>query len=265
MKIKEMTAMYEKLGLQVYSVRNHINSPEETAETFKKLAEMGYTEIQTAGSFANCPPEAYAKAAKDAGLTVIGTHYQVPEDVDDIDDYVAMHRLLGTTNAGIGGLRLETIGEYEAFVEKANRLAKNLARHGMKFTYHHHSWEFARLDGVRPIDLLLEKLDKDNITFVFDTYWLNNAGVDVVSFLEKYGDRCEILHLKDRAVKPATNEAYITELGSGNLDWAAILEVAERKGIKHICVEQDIWPEDGDSLISCAMSAEYFKKTFLGK
>ena len=92
--------MYKDLGLQLYSVRNHMTDAEGVKETFRRLGEIGYTEAQTAGAFpADCPAELFAKYANDAGIKIIGTHYGFPENIDEIDEYVA----LGTTNAGVGG------------------------------------------------------------------------------------------------------------------------------------------------------------------
>lgn len=54
-------------------------------------------------------------------------------------------------------------------IEKINRLAENLSKHGMKFTYHHHAHEFGMIDGFRPMDLFVDGFDKNNVTFVPET------------------------------------------------------------------------------------------------
>ena len=50
--------------------------------------------------------------------------------------------------------------EYIDLIEKINRLAENLSKHGMKFTYHHHAHEFGMIDGFRPMDLFVDGFDK---------------------------------------------------------------------------------------------------------
>ena len=40
-----------KIGIQLYSVRDHLTTEESARETFKKLRELGYTEAQTAGCY----------------------------------------------------------------------------------------------------------------------------------------------------------------------------------------------------------------------
>lgn len=254
--------MYKNLGLQLFSVRNHMTDAEGVKETFRRLAEIGYSEAQTAGDFpADCPAELFAKYANDVGIKIVGTHYGFPENIDEIDEYVALHRALGTTNAGVGGGAYgntpKTVMEY---VEKVNRLAENLSKYGMKFTYHHHSHEFAKIGAARPIDYMVDGFDKKNVTFVLDTYWLQNAGVGVDEWIEKLAGRVDILHIKDRAVKPGTNEGFITEIGNGNINFASALKAAEEAGVKHICVEQDTWPLGFDSIDCVGKSYKYFKE-----
>ena len=50
------------------------------------------------------------------------------------------------------------------------------------------------------MELLAEKLDKKNVSFVLDTCWIQNAGANVCSWIEKLKDRIDIIHLKDMEV-----------------------------------------------------------------
>lgn len=252
--------MFKNIGLQLYSVRNHMQDLNGIRETFKRLSDIGYTEVQTAGVFP-CGVEEFAAAAKDFGLKIIGTHYPFPENMDNIDGYVALHKTLGTTNAGVGGGAYGKTGkEVLAYINKVNRLAEKLSVHGMKFTYHHHSHEFAKIEGRRVIDYMIDGFDSKNVSFVLDTYWLVHAGCDVNAWIEKLAGRVDILHLKDKAINPGTNDAYITEIGNGNLDFERIIKTAEAAGVKHLCVEQDTWPLGFDSIDCAKKSFEYLAK-----
>ena len=70
--------------------------------TFDRLAEIGFKEVQTAGAFP-CDVEKFAEHMKNAGLTCVGTHYGMPADFNDLDEYVKLHKTLGTDTAGVGG------------------------------------------------------------------------------------------------------------------------------------------------------------------
>ena len=252
--------MFGRIGLQLYSVRNHMEDAQGVKDTFRRLAEIGYKEVQTAGGFPGGVEE-FAKAARENGIEIIGTHCGFPENLDDISEYVNMHRTLGTVRAGVGGGRYGgTAREINNYIDSVNTLAEKLAGYGMKFTYHHHTHEFARVDGRRVIDYMIDGFDRKNVSFVLDTYWLNHAGCDVNAWIRKLEGSVEILHLKDKAVKLGSNDGYITEVGGGNLDFETIIKTAEDAGVGHLCVEQDTWPAGFDSIDCAAKSYEYLAK-----
>lgn len=68
--------MFKNVELQLYSVRNHMEDLEGIRYTFKRLAEIDYTEIQAAGDFP-CMEKEFMDAAKSICLKVIGTHYEL--------------------------------------------------------------------------------------------------------------------------------------------------------------------------------------------
>ena len=256
--------MFEKLGIQLYTVRNYMTDEAGVKYTFDRLAEIGYKEIQTAGDFP-CPVEKFAEHAKNAGLTCVGTHYGFPQDINNIEDYVALHKTLGTTTAGVGGGDYgKTKASVMAYIDKVNTLAEKLSQHGMKFSYHHHSHEFAKIPGGnRIIDYMVDGFDKNNVSFVLDTYWLNHAGVDVCQWIEKLAGLVDILHLKDCAITLGANDGHITMCGVGNINFASVIKTAEATGVKHLCVEQDTWPSGFDSLNYCAKQSFDYLSQFL--
>lgn len=252
-------------GLQIYSVRDKMTSAESILSTFRALKAMGYDYFQTAGKPA-VSYEEYSAMAKAAGLEIVGTHDNFALMCEDFDQALANHKALGTQLMGIGSFHPKAeedqLHSWEAFIEKANRVAANCAKHGMKFTYHNHSHEFIRLpNGKTPMDMLVEGLDPENTSFVLDTYWVQHGGGDVRGWIEKLAGRIDILHLKDMQRLPVFDNTLgwqmYTEIGRGNLDWPLILEAAERAGVRYYVVEQDVCP--GDSLASMKISADYLK------
>lgn len=257
-------ALIQKIGLQLYSVRENFKTPEQAAETFRHLKELGYDEAQTAGCY-GMPYDAFYTLAHDAGIEIIGTHDDFDMMVNDIETSIANHKKLHTTNMGIGGFGAESVEAVEQFIEKANKVAKRIADEGMKFTYHNHSQEFVRLaNGKTPMEMLIEGLDPANTSFVLDTYWAQNAGCDVCSWIEKLAGRIDILHLKDMACRRDEQNrptGVIAEIGVGNLDFHRIIATAVRTGVKHYCVEQDNCPVDfHDSL---KQSSDYLHANFM--
>ena len=121
--------MFKKLGLQLYTVRDHMNDEKSLDETFEKLIKMGYTEGQTAGANVELP--AYAELAKKHGMTIVGTHYDFSKIVNDPKATMALHDRLGTKNVGIGGMPGDARTSYDnlmKFIETFNKTAEIPAR-----------------------------------------------------------------------------------------------------------------------------------------
>lgn len=255
--------MIKKFGLQLFSVRDNFKTEEEARATFKKLNEMGYTEAQTAGCY-GFAYDKFREMANDAGIEIVGTHDNFDMMKKDIEGSIENHKKLGTTNMGIGGFRPLCAKDVEDFIVVANKIAKRIAKEGMKFTYHNHSQEFIKLDnGKTTMEMLMEGLDPENTSFVLDTYWVQNAGGDVCTWIEKLSGRIDILHLKDMAVKydEETGKvvSFITEVGNGNIDFKKVIETAEKCGVKYYCVEQD----NCTCFDSMKFSADYIKNNLM--
>lgn len=248
-----------KIGVQLYTIRDFLGTTEDVKRSFEKLKKLGYDEAQTAGCA--IPYAEFGQIARDAGITIVGTHDNFGMMVDDPEQAMANHDLLGTKIMGIGGFFEHTREKYDEFIAKANVVAANIKSRGFKFTYHNHSHEFRKLDGKTIMDILLEGLDPDNTGFVLDTYWVQHGGGDVRYWIEKLAGRVDILHLKEMAKSDGNNPPqYITEVGNGNLYWEGILETALKTGVKHFVVEQDVCP--GDPFDSLKISSDYLHANF---
>ena len=169
--------LLEKIGLQLYSVRENFKTEEQARATFKKLKEIGYDEVQTAGCY-GFEYDKFYEMANEAGLEIVGTHDNFQMMKDDIEQAIENHKKLHTTNMGIGGFFPKDLNaaKVEELIADANKIAARLAKEGMKFTFHNHSHEFVVLDNGRcAMDMLIEGLDPENTSFVLDSYWVAKA------------------------------------------------------------------------------------------
>ncbi len=252
----------KELGLQLFTIRDFMRSEEEIRESFQKMRKYGYTQGQTAGCA--IPYADFGRIAREEGIRIVGTHDNFEMMYSDWEQSLENHKLLGTTNMGIGGKTCTTMDELKAFIEKANVVAERAKKNGMKFTYHNHSHEFFRWpDGRTTMDILVEELDPEGTSFVLDTYWVQHGGADVRYWIEKLAGRIDILHLKDmKRVMPKNNGdpvQVITEIGAGNMSWDLILDTAKKSGVKYYVVEQDnSWSIN--CFRSIRSSAEYLKQ-----
>lgn len=254
--------MIKKLGAQLYTIRDFMNTPEDIRASFKRLKEMGYDEAQTAGC--KIGYEEFAQIAKEEGIAIVGTHENFDRMVNDFEEAVKIQQILGAPFMGVGGAGVYTEAQTLEYIEKVNAIGKKLIPYNMKFTYHNHSFEFIKYEnGKNMMDLFYDGFDKDTVSFCLDTYWVQNGGGDVRHWLEKLKGRIDILHLKD--MKKSTHEndwqkTYFAEIGNGNLWWEGIFDAAEKTGVKHYIVEQDI---SDDPFKSLEMSSTYIHKNFM--
>ena len=135
----------------------------------------------------------------------------------------------------------------------------------MHIGYHNHGFEFEALpDGRRPLDLLVSRTDPSLVRLEVDVFWVGITGADPVDLLTQYKGRVALVHLKDTAkgAPHATDESKVPaatfqEVGSGSLDFPAILKAADAAGVEHYFVEQDHTP--GDPIASLRKSYDYLQ------
>lgn len=262
--------MFKKLGVQAYTFRNAYdgeNANEKTLDAaFKKIKEIGYDEIQTAG-FGKIGIEKYAALAHEAGLDIVGTHYDYDEMLNNTDEAMRKHKeILHTDIMGIGGMpgpaRESKEGLFK-FIDDFNKIGDKIKPYGFKLTYHNHHFEFVKFDDGKSImDYLYEGLNPETVSFCLDTHWVQRGGGNPTTWIKKLAGRIDILHLKDMAVINDNGvQPLITEIGNGNIDFDSVIEAAPKSGVRYYCVEQDICP--GDPMDSLKISADYIKKHYM--
>ena len=74
---------------------------------------------------------------------------------------------------------------------------------------------------------MLEKLDKENVFFQMDVYWVTEGGYDPVKYLKEYPGRFPVLHIKDEQAVGA----------SGNINFKPIFKAAYKQGMVDFYVE----------------------------
>lgn len=179
-------------------------------------------------------------------------------------------KLAGRVPAGAG----LSASQWSVFANGANRLAAAvLEETGLRTVFHHHCAGY--VETADEIDRFLDATDSRKIGLVFDTghftYGAGNA--DVVSALDRYGDRVWYIHLKDcdpNVASQARAEGwdYFTalrhgvfcELGKGAVDFPAMLRrLADRKYEGYVLVEQDVLPGMGAPKESARRNREYLR------
>ncbi len=257
--------MIKKLGLQLYTLRDCIKDEDYADLTFKKMAELGYTEAHHAGTY-GMSPETFVEKLDKYGISIVGTHYDYNAILNNYDETVRIHKLWKTTNIGIGGMPGEArqnLDSLKKFIADFNKAAEAYAKEGFKLTYHNHHFEFLRIDGTKTLmDYLYEGFDPATTSFVLDTCWVHAGCANLNEWMEKLAGRIDILHCKDVMLKQEGGHLFgtMTEVGNGTVNWKSVIEMGEKIGVKHYVVEQDANFIGGNPFNSIKASAEYLKQ-----
>ncbi|WP_284251665.1 PQQ-dependent sugar dehydrogenase [Litorihabitans aurantiacus] len=223
----------------------------------ERLAEIGYENVEPYG--ANLEPyeaSEFREITDDLGLSVLTSHYNTDETTfDETLEYVST---LGQQWVGSGGFAapgLDTLPDTLATAETMNRLgAASVEAEVGKFFGHNHASEFTTVfpagdhadEELSAWEILAQNTDEDLVTFQLDVAWATHAGVDVVDLLDEYGDRIELLHIKDATNLGAATGPSFVNLGEGDVPLQAILAKAQEVGVELYTLEYDRTP-DGES------------------
>lgn len=228
-----------KLGAQLYTLRDFIQTEADIRRSLKAVSDMGYKTIQVSG-MGKIDPHLLREICDSLSLKIAITHNPPDRILFDTDALIKEHDILGCDYIGLGGMptKYQTPWWIENFKADFTEPAKKISASGKLFMYHNHAFEFVKFNGKRMLETLMEQFSPDEMGFTLDTYWVQAAGGDVCYWLEQLKGRTPCIHLKD--MTPIANAPKMAPVGEGNMNFPAILKkVEELGGIEYALVEQD--------------------------
>lgn len=254
-----------RIGLQMYTLRNHTKTPEDYKATLKRVAEIGLKVVQmTPPSFLTV--EETAKLLKENGLRADSVYRQTGNITCDMEQIKRDAEILGTdvlrTNSIPKELRNDADG-YRKFAEQMNAEGRACKAAGLRYIYHFHAFEWVNFGDVRGIDIMLNETDPEAVMFQPDVFWLTNAGTEPSNSLKLFKDRVFYIHVKDFAIRKLEGKIEdvpyrFAPVGTGNLNWPGIIATADELGIERFVIEQDIC--DGDAFEDVKLSFDNLNK-----
>ena len=264
------------VGIQLYMVNADLTK--DPAGTLKKIAQIGYTEVETAG-FGKLSATQFRDLLRDAGLRAPSAHLGFGMDDTDklLDDAktlgaeYAVSSILPAKNEGVPdffkNMNSMSADDFRRIAAHANEIGQKTKTAGMQYAYHNHNFEFRDVgDGKTGYDILLQETDPSVVKFETDCGWMKVGGKDPVEYLKRYGNRIAMLHAKDfkDITKPVTalfsaDRPIPTELGLESIDYKPIIEAGLKAGVKHIFVEQEPPFKEVPALEAAAIDYRYLK------
>ena len=234
-----------RIAAQLYTVVQHMQTPEDMRKSLKKIREIGYDAIQLSGQ-GPIDPNELKSYIDENGLTVCASHNNYEKLIHDTDSVIKDNEIWGCKYIGLGMMPTQYRTGKDGIIAFANEIlpvARYIKDAGCKFMYHNHAFDFIKCDGISTISYLTDNSDPDEVGIVADMMWVQMGGVSPVEFIETYADRLDVIHLKDMTAN-YKSEWVIKEIGEGNMNYKAICAACEKHGIKWGAVEQDICERD---------------------
>ena len=244
-----------RIGMQLYTVRRELEKDFEG--TLRKVAALGYREVEFAGYFGHGPAEVKT-TLKRLRLDAPAAHVQLSELRGDLRPSIEAAHVIGHKYLLLAWMAPEerrTLDQYRRLAELCNEAGARLKREGLRFAYHNHDFEFAPLGGEIPYDLLLERTDPDAVKLEMDLYWTVKGGAKPVEYFERHPGRFHLLHVKDM---DSTPRRFFADVGRGVIDFKSIFARSGRAGVRHYFVEND--EPAGSPFESLRVSFDYLRQ-----
>jgi len=257
-------------GIQTFSLNAIMEKDPKV--TFKKLAEIGFKNIETADyrddKYYGMRPKDLKALMNDLGLNWIGNHAMgvplsalsiLPENPTEeqkkqwelIQQFSKMMKAPNLTDnlqkivddAAEGGLKylicastaINTLDNIKIAADMFSKAGEACKKAGLQFAYHNHATEWDQTGDTTPYDYILSHTDKDLVKMELDLGWVATAKKDPVELFKGHPGRFPLFHVKDFILARNT----IVPIGMGDVDFSTAFANAKLAGMKYYFYEQD--------------------------
>lgn len=213
-----------KVGIQLYSVRNHMAS--DPIGTLREVAADGYRYIEAANHNAEVDDgigfgvsaKELKKILHEANVSIVSTHVH-PMRAEAIGPVLEYQNEI---NSRFVVMQMDFYKNRDEVLRKAealNRVGEKCTQAGITLLYHNHFHEFQLFDDESVFDIIMQQTDPALVKIELDTYWAMRGGMNPTDVLEKYGERVCLIHQKDF---PAEYKDQVNLIDQVNRDGIAV-------------------------------------------
>lgn len=267
-----------KYGSPTFILRNECE--QDLLGVLREMAKRGFEGVELFGMF-GYDPNAIRRTCDEVGLTIICDHIRYEEFVEDAEQVIDDRLILGAKYITIDEFPSEKLpggSQFGQALEELERIGELCQQNGMQLLYHNQGFDTIQQAHGKPIlEVLLDSIAPELLKFQIDLGWLEIGGAKAQYFLDKYGDRCPIIHLKDyysegpvllsRASSLGTkrggakyNNFEFRPTGYGIMDFAALMPSILACEAEWLIADHDLSYDGRDSLDELLVSLEYIKK-----
>jgi sugar phosphate isomerase/epimerase len=222
-----------RTAINLYSVRELDGTMDEILE---RVADAGYDGVQFSGGLRGADPGDVSAKTDDLGLDVTAAHIDIDDLEDDTEAAVRTYETVGADGGVVpwlGAEHFETRAAAEATAGRLDDLRATLADRGFDLHYHNHDHEFVEFDDTTGFEAFA---DASSVLLELDVGWVQTAGYDPVEVLRRYGDRVEVVHMKD--MDTGVDRGFV-EIGEGDVNVQACADAAREVDAEWLVYEHD--------------------------
>ena len=155
----------------------------------KKIASLGYKEIESAGSdkgnYYGLKPSEIKKITKDLGMNLRSGHVHFDDKWQQtIDDALeAGQEYVIVSSMPTKG---QTVDNYKSVAESFNKAGEACKKSNLYFGYHNHDFEFEKENGKILYDVLVENTNPEFVNLEMDLGWVIVTGNNPLDYFAKY-------------------------------------------------------------------------------
>lgn len=268
----------KKIGIQLFSLPKSLDK--DFVGSIQMLSDMGYREVELYGPYPFSMPSAKERweavtpqlgfkgsgffgrniqevkaILSDNGIKATSAHTDLDTLINGMDKLGEAAQVLGYKYVVLPAIpdeKRKTLDDYKRMAETFNQIGEKAKKVGLKFAYHNHGYGIKPMNGKVPLEIIYDQTDPGLVFFELDIYWTAAGGADPLAYLDRYGKRYRLIHLKDMKEKKQFSGdggdasqwialfPYMTTAGDGVLGVKEIVKKAESAGVRHFFVEQDM-------------------------
>lgn len=267
---QEKARRLNDFGLQLSTVNRLMM--EDFESTLRKVAEIGYTQVEfSAMGFLGRPveyvkgllaelglkapvgrvtprlPEGVMRMPRDEAMRIFAERGQAKHLVDNASHAMEAALALGQKVMNLPALmptEFQSLDQVKRNIAYINAAGDLCAKQGVMFGYHNHDWELTPIDGVIPYELMIEQTDPQKVSFQLDSYWIVKGGGNFSDYFSRYPGRFNSCHLKDMDA-----DGDFEDVGYGTIDFPRFIAEAQAAGAEYFFVERDDPPDPASAMV----------------
>ena len=202
------------IGIQLSSVKKHMQTVADVRASLRKLADAGYRCAQIQWTGASVSAQEMAAALKETQITAVSVQDYTHAVLNDTEYYLRLADACEFRDVTISGIPQEllTVDGICRFAEQIAPLHKRLISEGRTLSFHPRWQELSDVNGVCALTRLLDASDPA-LRVLPDVNHIIRNQLDASAFIRSLAGRVDMLHCKD-SVDDTRERSHLTVVGA---------------------------------------------------